>query len=54
MNARIITHLQAAYPEVAWHCAHASELAVLPGRFDVLTMYHVLEHIACAPSFCLS
>lgn len=45
MKPRIIGHLQADYPQVEWHCTQAFELATLPGRFDVLTMYHVLEHI---------
>ena len=31
--------------EVGWRCASTAELAAMPGRFDVLTMYHVLEHV---------
>jgi 2-polyprenyl-3-methyl-5-hydroxy-6-metoxy-1,4-benzoquinol methylase len=46
MKSRVMAHLQARYPEVSWRCAATSELAGLSERFDVLTMYHVLEHIA--------
>ncbi len=46
MKPRIISHLQAHFPQVAWRCASTADLAALSGRFDVLTMYHVLEHIS--------
>ena len=45
IKAREIAHLQANFPQVAWRCASTADLADLPGRFDVLTMYHVLEHV---------
>jgi SAM-dependent methyltransferase len=45
MKPRVIEHLQAAHPEVVWRCAMTSDLAGLDEKFDVITMYHVLEHI---------
>ena len=45
MKSRVMSHLQERHPEVHWRCATASELAGLSERFDVLTLYHVLEHI---------
>jgi SAM-dependent methyltransferase len=46
MKPNIIAHLQARFPQIAWRCAPTADLAAMPGRFDVLTMYHVLEHIS--------
>lgn len=46
MKPRVISHLQARFPQVTWRCASVIELADTPGRFDLLSMYHVLEHIA--------
>lgn len=46
MKCRIMTHLQAHHSEVEWLNATAEELAALPQRFDVLTLYHVLEHVS--------
>jgi SAM-dependent methyltransferase len=46
MKSRLVAYLQAHYPEVEWRCARTSNLPGLSGRFDVLTMYHVLEHVA--------
>ena len=46
LKAGRIASLQARFPSVAWHRATVAELAVAQGRFDVLTMYHVLEHIS--------
>lgn len=45
MKSRIMTHLQAHHPEVEWLSVTAAGLAALPQRYDVLTLYHVLEHI---------
>lgn len=45
MKPRIISYLRTHSPQVRWRCAEVSELAALSERFDVLTMYHVLEHI---------
>lgn len=45
MKPRIISYLRTHSPQVRWRCAEVSELAGLSERFDVLTMYHVLEHI---------
>lgn len=46
MKPRIISHLQTHFPQVTWRCASTTDLASLSERFDVLTMYHVLEHIS--------
>ena len=46
MKPRVISHLQAHFPQIAWRCALTSDLASLPERYDVLTLYHVLEHIS--------
>jgi 2-polyprenyl-3-methyl-5-hydroxy-6-metoxy-1,4-benzoquinol methylase len=46
MKPRVISQLQARFPQVTWRCASAGELAEAPWRFDVLSLYHVLEHIA--------
>lgn len=45
MKPRVISHLQARFPQIAWRCALPTDLAVMSERFDVLTLYHVLEHI---------
>lgn len=45
MKPHVIAQLQQRYPDVQWQCAMTTELAGLPDRYDVLTMYHVLEHI---------
>jgi SAM-dependent methyltransferase len=46
MKPRVISHLQTHFPQIVWRCALTSDLAPMPERFDVLTMYHVLEHIS--------
>ncbi len=46
MKAGIISHLQARFPQVAWRCSSTADLAAMSKRYDVLTMYHVLEHIS--------
>ena len=46
MKPRVISHLQAHSPQIAWRCALTTDLAAISERFDVLTMYHVLEHIS--------
>jgi SAM-dependent methyltransferase len=46
MKLDVISHLQTQFPQIAWRCALTTKLAAMPGRFDVLTMYHVLEHIS--------
>ncbi len=45
MKPRLVQHLQSHAPEVAWECAMVSDLAEAGERFDVITLYHVLEHI---------
>jgi SAM-dependent methyltransferase len=45
MKAHLIDELAARHPELTWRCAMTSELELMPERFDVITMYHVLEHI---------
>ncbi len=46
MKPGVISHLQDHFPQVAWSCEMTTGLATLPDRFDVLTMYHVLEHVS--------
>lgn len=46
IKPNIISHLRTHYPQVTWRCALVDELLSMSLRFDVLTMYHVLEHIS--------
>jgi SAM-dependent methyltransferase len=46
MKPRVIEHLQREFPSVEWRCATTEELAESDEKFDVLTLYHVLEHIS--------
>ena len=46
MKERLITHLQSKIPKVQWRCATTQDLAKVHERFDVLTLYHVLEHVS--------
>lgn len=41
----VIEHLRRAHPEVTWHCGRAEEFLSEARSFDVVTMYHVLEHV---------
>jgi 2-polyprenyl-3-methyl-5-hydroxy-6-metoxy-1,4-benzoquinol methylase len=52
MKERMILHLQRHHPEVKWRCATTDELEDEGEQFDVITMYHVLEHIT-GPVECL-
>lgn len=45
MKPGLIAQLQAQCPQVQWRCAQAVELVQSGERYDVLTLYHVLEHI---------
>jgi SAM-dependent methyltransferase len=45
MKANAIAHLQAHFPEIDWRCTTSIDFPTLGGRYDVLTLYHVLEHI---------
>ncbi|MDB6171247.1 MAG: methyltransferase [Chthoniobacteraceae bacterium] len=45
MKERLIKQLQDQYPQVEWRVALTTDLAGKAERFDLLTMYHVLEHI---------
>jgi len=40
-----IDYLQAHYPQVEWYRGEISALIPKLGQFDVVTLYHVLEHI---------
>ena len=53
MKKRVIDHLNERYPEVSWRCATTDELEQEGQMFDVITMYHVLEHIS-HPVDCLT
>jgi SAM-dependent methyltransferase len=46
MKAHLIDQLVARHPEVEWRRTTTSALESMSERFDVITMYHVLEHIA--------
>jgi SAM-dependent methyltransferase len=46
MKPRLIEHLQRDFPSVEWRCATTEALVESDARFDVLTLYHVLEHIS--------
>lgn len=46
MKANTIAYLQAHFPQIDWRSATMADLAAMPGRYDVLTLYHVLEHIS--------
>jgi ubiquinone/menaquinone biosynthesis C-methylase UbiE len=45
MKERIISHLQREQPSVRWLRAMTDELEKMGEQFDVISMYHVLEHI---------
>lgn len=45
MKPRSISHLQTRFPHVTWRRATISEMTHAQERFDVITLYHVLEHI---------
>ena len=45
MKERLIAHLQSKKPQVQWRCTTTQDLANVHERFDVLTLYHVLEHV---------
>ena len=42
----LIAHLQAHFPQVYWRCDPTADLAATLGKFDLVTLYHVLEHIS--------
>jgi 2-polyprenyl-3-methyl-5-hydroxy-6-metoxy-1,4-benzoquinol methylase len=46
MKAHLIDRLVIQHPEVSWRRATTSDLALMPDRYDIITMYHVLEHIS--------
>lgn len=46
LKARVIEQLQAQCPTVLWRRVLTADLAAMTERFDVLTMYHVLEHVS--------
>ncbi len=45
MKPQRISHLQAHFPQTAWRVGLTTDLASSPERFDVLALYHVLEHV---------
>ncbi len=45
MKPKLIDYLKSNRPEVQWRCAMTDELVTMSERFDVISMYHVLEHI---------
>lgn len=45
MKQGLISHLRTGFPQVEWTSASMSDLAGQGRRFDLVTMYHVLEHI---------
>lgn len=45
MKERLITYLQQQHPSVTWRRAMTNELDGDGERFDVITLYHVLEHV---------
>jgi 2-polyprenyl-3-methyl-5-hydroxy-6-metoxy-1,4-benzoquinol methylase len=44
MKERLIAHLRTRHPQVDWRRMQAAEAASLGAKFDVITLYHVLEH----------
>jgi 2-polyprenyl-3-methyl-5-hydroxy-6-metoxy-1,4-benzoquinol methylase len=44
-SRRAIDQARALGPKVKWHCGTVLEYADRLGTFDVVTLYHVLEHI---------
>ena len=53
MKKKVIDHLKEHHPEVSWRCAMTDELQEEGQIFDIITMYHVLEHIS-NPVECLT
>ena len=45
MKPHVISYLRAHCPEIQWQQASTDDLSVIQERFDVLTLYHVLEHL---------
>jgi 2-polyprenyl-3-methyl-5-hydroxy-6-metoxy-1,4-benzoquinol methylase len=52
MKERLIRHLQRQQPTVRWMRAMTDELERMGEQFDVITLYHVLEHVS-KPIECL-
>lgn len=46
MKPDAISYLRTHCPQVSWHCIATGALAALGKHFDVLTLYHVFEHVA--------
>ena len=44
LKPHLISKLQARFPQVEWCCSPAGALSAIPGKFDLVTLYHVLEH----------
>ncbi|MBE0612759.1 MAG: class I SAM-dependent methyltransferase [Burkholderiales bacterium] len=46
MKATVISHLQTHFSQIDWRCTTMADLAETPNCYDVLTLYHVLEHLS--------
>jgi SAM-dependent methyltransferase len=44
MKERLVAQLGPRFPHVAWRRMATDQLAALDAKFDVITLYHVLEH----------
>lgn len=45
MKPALVAQLQAECPQVRWRCAVAADLVALGESYDIVTLYHVLEHM---------
>lgn len=45
MKPQLISRLQTSAPQATWRNSTADDLARLGEKFDVVTLYHVLEHV---------
>jgi len=52
-SSNAVNFLKARYPEVSWHCERLDAfLERATESFDVITLYHVLEHIPFPGAIC--
>ena len=45
MKTRAISHLRLRFPEISWQCISFPEMQDAAGRYELITLYHVLEHV---------
>jgi len=45
MKPNLVPQLQAQCPQVCWRRTTTADLATLAERYDIVTLYHVLEHV---------